>query len=283
MKVEHLNYCRQMLAQFKAMAAVPNIEPEKRAVVDHTIDLCRASQKFLLPENGRLLPDNELRALDDSEPLRLPHPFIALEFTAQLSSASGAMTPAKRVIFCREDEDGIYVRPAAHITANGFWMIRSDAFIPKTNYLDRSDPKNVKVFAEYQDKETPRDGFKHVVVVLGFLNALACSNVHIERSEAKKSGKKIKAALPFDSYHILTIDTGKSGESTALTSGGSHRSPREHLRRGHIVRPGEGRKPFWRNATVVCAGRSFNKVEKDYRIKNSKLVARTGIEPVSAP
>jgi hypothetical protein len=96
------------------------------------------------------------------------------------------------------------------------------------------------------------------------LNALACSNVHIERSEPKKSSKKIKSALPFDTYHILTIDVpGNSGGGMAT---GSHRSPREHLRRGHIRRLGDGRR-IWVNATVVAAGRGAGVVTKDYAIR----------------
>jgi hypothetical protein len=263
--MEHTNYCRQMLAQFKAMAAVPSVEPEKKAVVDHVIDLCRASQKFMLPPNGELLPDAELRALDDSVPLRLPHPFVALEFTAQLVAADGATVPAKRVVFCREDEDGIYVRPAAYVGANGFWMVKRDACIPKTNYLDRSDPKQLKVVAEYQETEGARDGFKHVMVVLGFLNALACSNVRVQASAPKKAGKKIKAALPFDTYHVLTVElAGIAGARTGL--GGPHRSPREHLRRGHIRRLADGRR-IWVNATVVAAGRGGGAVTKDYALR----------------
>lgn len=263
--MEHTNYCRQMMTQFKAMSAVPSIDPEKKAVVDHVIDLCRASQKFMLPPNGELLPDAELRALDDSVPLRLPHQFVALEFTSYLAADNGTTVPAKRVVFCREDEDGIYVRPAAYLGANGFWMVKRDACIPKTNYLDRSDPRNLKVIAEYQPGEGMKDGFRHVMVVLGFLNALACSNVRVQASAPKKSGKKIKAALPFDTYHVLTIDvSGREAENKGFSS--THRSPREHLRRGHIVRP-EGRRPYWRNATVVCSGRGGGVVSKDYAIR----------------
>jgi hypothetical protein len=263
--LEHTNYCRQMMTQFKALSAVPSVEPEKKAVVDHVIDLCRASQKFMLPPNGELLPDAELRALDDSVPLRLPHPFVALEFTAHLAAADGATVPAKRVVFCREDEDGIYVRPAAYLAANGFWMVKRDACIPTTNYLDRSDPRCLKVIAEYQEREGARDGAKHVMVVLGFLNALACSNVRVQASVPKKAGKKIKAALPFDTYHVLTIEVpGRAGERTGL--GGPHRSPREHLRRGHIRRLADSRK-IWVNATVVAAGHGGGTVTKDYAIR----------------
>ena len=101
--------------------------------------------------------------------------------------------------------------------------------------------------------------------LLSMLNALGCSNVHIERSESKNSGKKIKAALPFDAYHVLTIDVpGRHGERTG--AGGDHRSPREHLRRGHIRRLADGRR-IWVNATVVSVGRGAGVVTKDYTVR----------------
>lgn len=254
-----------MLAQFKLMADLPSVEPEKMAVIDHVIDLCRASQKFLLPENGFLLPDAELRALDESIPLRLPHPFLALEFTSQLKESDGSCIPAKRVVFCREEEDGIYVKPAAYLNSNGFWMVKSDAFIPNTGYLDRSNPNEVKCFAEYSPGSTPKEGFKSVLVVLGFLNAMACSNVYVHSIVPKKSGKKVKSALPFDTYHVLTIDIpGQTRGQVGI--GGSHRSPREHLRRGHIRQLNGGRS-IWVNATVVAAGKCCGIVKKDYAIR----------------
>lgn len=263
--MEHTNYCRQMLAQFKAMASAPGVDPEKRATVDHVIDLCRASQKFMLPENGELMPDAEMRALDDSVPLRLPHTFVALEFLSHLQAPDGSTVPAKRVVFCREDDEGIYVRPAAFLSTNGFWMVKQDAFIPKTGYLDRSNPRQLKIIAEYPQLEGASDGFRHVRVVLGFLNALACSNVRVQASAPKKAGKKIKSVLPFDTYHILTINvSGRQVDGTG--SGNHHRSPREHLRRGHIRRLSDGRS-IWINAAVVAAGRGGGIVKKDYALR----------------
>lgn len=266
--MQQTNYCRQMIVQFKAMAAVPSVEPEKKAVVEHVIDLCRASQKFMLPTNGILLPDAEFRALDDSVPLRLPHPFVALEFAGHGVAADGGVLRYKRVAFCREDEDGIYVRPAAYFSANGFWMVKRDARIPRVNYLNRSNPSEVVVVCDYQGTEDRLLTFNYIVVVLGFLNALACSNVRVQAISPKKTGKKIKGALPFDTYHVLTIDTpSHSGEGAAT---GGHRSPREHLRRGHIRRLPDGRR-IWVNATVVAAGRGAGVVTKDYLLRSAAV------------
>ena len=109
--------------------------------------------------------------------------------------------------------------------------------------------------------------FRHreLLVPLHFLNALSCANVHVERDLPKKAGKKINSALPFDTYHVLTIDVPGHAGAVGSPTGG-HRSPREHLRRGHIRRL-EGGRRIWVNATVVAAGRGAGVVTKDYALR----------------
>ena len=98
MHSEHLNYCRQFRKQAAAKLAVPSLEKSQRFILTHLVDLCAASQKFILPDGGFLLVDKELRALSGGLPLRLPHQFIALEFSLD----AGTSTPDKVVIFARE-------------------------------------------------------------------------------------------------------------------------------------------------------------------------------------
>lgn len=238
------------------------------------LDLCRASQKFCLPEDGMFFVDNELRALDDSIPLRLPHPFVALEYLENAINPEKKSVLIKRVLFVREDSDEIYITRAAFIDANGFWVVKQDVRVQKKGYLDRNG-KQAILNIEIRPGENRELCHSDASVVIRFLNALACSNVHVERSNNKSSRKKVKSALPFDEYHVLTIDIGNRNSSDVSPDGSActHRSPREHLRRGHIVRP-DGRRPYWRNATVVCAGRGFAKVEKDYKLQVSSGVEK---------
>lgn len=283
--MEHLNFCRQFALQCMSGLLVPSLRFEHKTLFAHGLDLCSASQKFILPRNGVLLEDLNLRGLDQDLPLRLPHKFIAIEYISD--SHVDDKTPiksTKRIIFARESDEGILISPASYLDCDGTWAMYGTAIISRTAAFTKptSGPLFVNSFPIIDSPcvdPNPRDFDGEICVILSFLNVLACSNVCIERSEPRKAGKKIKAALPFDTYHVLTIDVAKSpGAGTGLT-GISHRSPREHLRRGHIRRLEDGRR-IWVNATVVAAGRGAAKVEKDYRVTNSK--ASTGAARMAA-
>lgn len=266
-----LNYCRQIMILARNRAEAPLVTRADREESLRLMDLCTASQKFLLPYGGRVLDDEEFRALDDSFPLRLPHTFIALEFLEHLEG-DGPPVEAKRVVFAREDKDDIFITPFAWLPEHGKWATAPTLRLPKTGYLDRSVKGETGFFAAVVGGSATGDEVKHrdVWILLGFCNALQCSNVGTERIEPRRPGKKAKNGLPFDTYHVLTIDVARGVSSSNGTAGGTHRSPREHLRRGHIVRP-DGRRPYWRNATVVNAGKCAGRVEKDYRVRSGTV------------
>ncbi len=268
--MEHTNYCRQMVKQFTRMLETPVGIPEIHIkMLSNAVDLSNASTKFILPEGGRPYEDPNFRALDESVPLRLPYPFIALEYSRTgISNYGDGFNSSKAIVFARESEGYIVITPVMWIDHAKIWGPGPDVALPIVGYLDRSTVINgyTAVKIKLSDERLELSDYScEVGALLCFLNVLNCNNVHIQRSEPKKSEKKIKAALPFDAYHVLTIDVGRSSSAGAGLAGCSHRSPREHLRRGHIRRLEDGRR-IWVNATVVSAGRGFAKVEKDYRV-----------------
>lgn len=276
--MEHLNYCRQITRQFASRVESPSSTSEQRARLGHVIDLARLAQKFILPIGGHLFKDAEFRALDEDVPLKLPAPLIAIEFASApiapsaRQAAEGLESTSGCVVFAREHDDRIVITYAVKYTSDGVWGVLPDASIELTEFIDRSAAKGGRVPMHVRLTDVSADSRNYgrpVGVLLGLLNALACSNVHMERSEPKK-GVKVKRALPFDTYHVLMVDV-PSHHTGGGAGGGSHRSPREHLRRGHIVRP-DGRRPYWRNATVVNAGVG-GKVSKDYALRNRAQVA----------
>jgi hypothetical protein len=98
--------------------------------------------------------------------------------------------------------------------------------------------------------------------VLAFLEVLRCSNVQAVPTGKKPAWKK-DGSHKNSIYKVLTINGNNVGRSNE-SQGGTHASPREHLRRGHVRRLKEGRC-VWVNATIVCRGASGS-VEKDYKV-----------------
>jgi hypothetical protein len=213
--------------------------------------------------------------LDPDEPLRLPFPRIALEYL-QHSGAPllpGQLVCSKRVAFCRETDDGIRVLPVVWADEYRCWLPLPEVRVPRTGYLDRSNRDSeglpaINVFMDAGTGVAGTDCADEVGAVLSLLNALACSNVRAERIEQKQPKRAKQGALPFDSFHILTIEApgGRDGNGGRIGSAG-HRSPREHLRRGHIRRYESGLK-VWVNATVVNPGQAV--VGKAYRMKGQQ-------------
>lgn len=282
--MEHLNYCRQLAKHCGEMLAIPSLKPELRAMYGNVLDLHGASTKFMLPNGGRILLDKALRGLDETEPLRLPYPYIALEYECTVMRDEGEpighlngnpvfeqpdfVSAPKRIVFAREREGWIVATIAFWTKHDAHWRVLPECAIPMTGYIERSSSGEALIKWGPMDSRQPAsDYMDEVVSLMSFLNVIKCSNVHIERSEPKKSGKKIKAALPFDAYHVLTIDVpGRAGESSDARN--NSRSPREHLRRGHIRRLFDGRR-IWVNATVVSAGRGAGFIAKDYAVRLS--------------
>jgi hypothetical protein len=266
--IQPLNYCRQMVRQFRDLLAVPGFSGDAHRL-GQMIDLAGASHKFLMPDGGRLLDDLEFRGIDDDETLRLPMPFVALEWHIGGRNAppkQGESACPKRILFAREGDDGVIrCTPVIWLQENGTWVPMYDFGIPMRGALGAvvdsplGPQRSIKpLFSRPTSQFNVADYEDEIGCIIGFLNALRCSNVSSDRMVS--SAKSAQQAHKFDSYHILTIDSpsGKVG-----AGGQGHRSPREHLRRGHIRRLQTGSR-IWVNATVVAAGRGAGVVTKDY-------------------
>ena len=248
-----------------------------KPLLPQAIHLAGISQKFFLPENGHLIDDKEFRALDDTQPLRLPYPIIALEYSLNqnIPIEQNEVRSSKRVVLAREHRNGIGFIPIMYYDHIAEWGLMPEAWIPKINYLDRKwqrhspeDYIRVKIISSKFATAMIDDYGYEVRVLLSFLNALQCSNVHTEKIRLPLNKKERgKSAISFDEYHILTIDV--PGEATIGSGKGiKGTQKREHLRRGHIRRYANGLK-IWVNATVINAGKGLNKIKKDYLVCSS--------------
>lgn len=271
--MHHLNYCRQMTKSMQAMLKIPSIPKQIASLLRHALDLAAASEKFILPPGGKLFEDVGLRGLDNDVPLRLPHPFIALEFEVTAKDKKEPEIPGvsertnAMIVFAREVEGCIVFSSAHRFVSDGSWEPLSGGSIEMVGSR-RGELVDGQVAMEaFLDDVSTRDAnIGPMQTVLHFLNAMACSNVTAIKSSAGKAqkNKRKKDALAFDDYHILTINLPSRMYGDGCGIDGSHRSPREHLRRGHIRRYENGLK-IWVNATLVNAGVA-GKIHKDYRL-----------------
>jgi hypothetical protein len=257
--MEPLNFCRQIK---KAYAKSSMRDFTKKALPKMPLDLLLKgldlAVKFTLPDDGKIIEDPKLKGLNDITELHLPYESIVLEFgliTAKLK---------KIVVYAVEFKTNVTVSVWGGL--DEVWIPFGIVSIPKTNFM-RYDAdgevsfsfKRVDVTENEYKKDMDALSNMAAGTLLNFLNALACSNVHTEKLPPRKPSKTL-GALPFDEYHVLTIDRpAGTGNGHA---GGSHRSPREHLRRGHIRRLPTGSK-IWVNAAVINAG-AGGKIRKQY-------------------
>jgi hypothetical protein len=103
--------------------------------------------------------------------------------------------------------------------------------------------------------------------VIQLCAALACSNVSTEIIRPNREASAARPASTLFDYHVLMIDPGAERQPSE-DRGGSHASPRTHLRRGHIRRLAWGPR-IWVNSCVVNPS-AIGTVNKDYAVRSLK-------------
>lgn len=104
-----------------------------------------------------------------------------------------------------------------------------------------------------------------ICILLRFLTALNCCNVRRTEHKPDTALQKARAKRgkqPLFSYWTLDIDLDHA-QTDRESMGGTHASPRLHLRRGHARQYAEG-KYCWVQPHVV-GNKKLGMVHKDYR------------------
>jgi hypothetical protein len=253
---------------------------------------------FALPDGGTIFNDR-LKGMEGQN-IRLPFSGITVEWfmpNGPLSSDEELISNKKRLVLAYEGPNpikshcqGVCFISFYFVYAHNVWapepiyfFIPKDVAIPnQENFpngelgLDTECGIWMPSVYEHMYGAKAKDGvckaaihntLINILCALELLEALSCSNVShepIETIDPRKNAKRIKAGkLPIYETRILTIDSGKSSQS-GMAQGGTHASPRQHLRRGHIRRLSD--KNVWVNSCVV--GRAEHGViEKQYYVQ----------------
>jgi len=294
---EPLDYLRKAIpALAKLHKELEKKEPE---YVKHCRDVLQAARKavkFVMPPNGQIF-DSELAGLPDV--VKLPYSSIVVEYECpnpggMASSVFGVdkTEPArKRIVYAEQVENNIYVASIVAFQSYGVdhWQVQPyiSIMVPKADVPDDSVVDDMpelsgkklvdQVRVQFIDiggvaeKRFGKDWERHAYVdmvdeegvVLSLIEALTCRNVSLEALPVKKNkGAQMRGALPYDEYHTLVVNA-RSRSSGSGEDQGTHRSPREHLRRGHIRRLPTGN--VWVNSTIVNPG-NHGKVYKSYEV-----------------
>lgn len=264
--MEHLNYCRQMTKEFNWFISNPGeFVPINHERMKECIGIAKKSKKFIMPDDGVLIEDLELKGIDSDSEINLPFKNICLEYPT-----TGGLI-SKTLLFASENEVKNSIELFRVVSLPNGWLPLDVYSIQKSGFINRDILVNGIPEITFCESDgnlyTMDEPIGDIYVLISFLNALQCSNVKISESNPKKTGKKIKSALPFDTYHLLTIDVNRNC-SIKTTVGYGHRSPREHLRRGHIRRLHDGRR-IWVNAAIIGAGKGSGVISKDYSMRCS--------------
>jgi len=295
--IEPLNFLRKAGQSLDSLLPRMNLPDTYKQTARRVIDLANASEKFVIPINGRIFDDG-LRGLPAE--FKLPFESVVIEYQCKANGglveeyfgSTKTNEARNRIVVAYQDGDQIivfslifsfigegvvdwYMQPyystlsiASDVHKE---LVKDDELLSSLKVtqiesvvVQQSDIGGVARSSHGEDWETHArlNMTDEVNCVLELIEALSCSNVSSEELTPRKLNKSAskRGALPFDTYRILTIKPSVRGVGA---SSGEHRSPREHLRRGHIRRLEE--KTVWVNSAVVNAG-TVGRVTKEYRV-----------------
>jgi hypothetical protein len=244
--------------------------------------MLRKAQKFYAGDVENL-PEFKWRSLSDPETFpMLPFSVTAIEFISGHINAIAVLTEG----FVSEKKHGV-------VTLNLFWKTEKGApFMPIGMIdIDRHGGKNAaRLLPSHFFPMDPSDERTSNLCALltedtcRFLQVLNCVNVRTEEVPAPAALNKKRAKSgkpPIYSYKTLVL---RPNAAKRVDGGGTHDSPRIHLRRGHIKHRKTGN--FWWQPCVV-GDRAKGVVMKDYRADKLTAPADTraprGIGPLAGP
>jgi len=227
---------------------------------------------FTLPTSGRILSDEDLKKVDlmDEGLLRLPYPVCILEYTS--SDSAGRL---KLVIVVEMVGDTIFIDMMT-AASGGVWT--PPAMTAESTIGDRQYTVRTRMPEYIHNKEADwAKGrvFKDDAKIM--LQSLALSPVYefvhainffhttfddIPPPERLNRKRLKRGEVPLFTYKVLTVGK-KKRKSQHL--GGTHASPRSHLRRGYYRTSQKGIR-HWVQPCMV-RGETDGFVHKDYRVE----------------
>jgi hypothetical protein len=284
------NYAAQAIADLTDRTTVLNDSNEKRLAMSFYTDKIKDSVKFAIPDNGRIF-DDELKGVNFTS-IRLPYPITVVECFQKTDKIeyrelyNHGIVSFKRLILAfewvDENEDIFFtIVPFTgfnRLESKEKWSTSPVVFTaPCQNnenvcYIEKFSDQFYDIFLEEQGKisldQSINDIYEDVRIFMELIEALSCKNVEqsVIQQASPKNAQRIKShKLPIYETKFLTIKATRSKtEKNKIGIAGSHATPRQHLRRGHIRRLESGN--IWVNSCVVGDSEK-GVIKKDYRVE----------------
>lgn len=262
-----MNLRRQAIAYFAETKPRAGFE----AVFAESARLLSYGESFLMPNNGYLFEANKEQCIALSD-LHLPFEVCILEWDRREEGEQAHLV-------CRvyERDDLFEIAPALKVN-NVWYPICLVLKVPKAQsfetfwngsiYVNKIAAEAIPLTPYAPAEILDAANYLHEVkVVAQFLLAANCGNVAPVKIH-EPSAKQMKAAeargnLPFNSYWALDCSFDQDEDPTR-SMGGSHATPRLHVRRGHIRHLPSGKLTWVRQCLVGNPDRGV--VEKHYEI-----------------
>lgn len=231
--------------------------------------------KFMLPDGGYSDYSGQYKALENNV-LNLPFENCLFEWVSGGGLKICTHVKYQQNVFQETGDtvNTIGIQTFFNNPINNEWKMYPCLYVIRDPWCIGVQKKNYMVNVKWDKREWRDDivgdkvELKSSIVspILDALNVLACSNVTLERLPKKRH--PVASALPMDDYWILKVEAkGHISED----KGGTHRSPREHVRRGHphTYHTKNGTIVHWINAIKVNVGKG-GMISKEYAIEKPK-------------
>jgi hypothetical protein len=284
------NYLAQLLDEAKNLK--PKLSPADWVRVRYLIKTAKSAVCFQLPLDGQLIPNDmglhtQDLAIDGF--MRPPFDVIAVEY--DLVTTTEAAESVVVIALHDEEADGVICIPSSKVIGGeDSWRIPAFAFFyPYKGFGVRAESRGwahaVQFRAVLPDavKRVAKDAGLTVedlhqkvyrddasFLARGYFHLCAALATHevtftdVEPDAAKNKMRRARGKVPLFTYKVLTIGKPKR-KSRHL--GGTHASPRSHLRRGYYRTSRNGVR-HWVQPCMV-KGETDGFVHKDYKVEGT--------------
>jgi hypothetical protein len=254
----------------------PELRSTYRDVIAHMKRANRNGVRFALEDELPSVSPDKKKSYVAGADLRPPYPITIIEYGFEYDDFYGACY--YNVIIVEDFGTYVKVRPYAFVGGTG---VTISPFEANFGYDEHQMPNKVECWSPtlldrrvQRGPETKEELVKAAANILETANSIFArlcvllDNHEVETTDVPPDAKenrvrRIKGQAPLYTYKTLVIGAPKKRQ--AVRGGGTHASPRSHLRRGYYRTSRNGVR-HWVQACMVM-GETPGFVHKDYKVE----------------